>query len=294
MKADLFNCTFIRGGNADIGLKTNNAMWSAYNKINAENKIYLPTHGTAELFINGTHYTMKKGKVYFIGENEARSYYLTDENSTFSKQLVHFYASYGHQSAKEAFDLPDEVWLDDDEFKQMYALLKKITVHDSTAPHEVSELFLNKSKVFDVVSYYVYLAKKKNLHRIAQRDEQSKINFMLMQCIEDSDVNYIDTKELAEKLSMNEKYFLRYFKANFGVTPRTLINKKKYAMAKGLLLYSNYSIADITQKCGFKHESYFCESFKQYFGMSPLKLRMYLNSWDQDEIKRFHFTRWSR
>lgn len=263
------NFTFIRGGLAEIGKDTSNVIWCAYNKVNAENKIYLPTHGSAELFINGTHYTMEKGKVYFIGENEIRSYYQSDNKSYFSKRLLHFFADCRAENVKDAFDLPDEIKLNKDEYEKMYELMSQISIYDGAAMADLSETFINKSKTFNIVSYYIYLARKKNLHRIYDRGVQAKINLMLMQYIKDN----IDTKDMAKKISMNEKYFSRYFKNIFRTSPKKLVNKQQYQNAVGQILYTNSSIAEISKKCGFKHESYFCENFKKIYGVNPLKLR---------------------
>lgn len=272
-KAEYINFTFIRGGNAIIGKNTSNPMWCAYNKVNSENKIYLPTYGKAEIFINGTHYTMEKGKVYFIGENEIRSYYVADEKAVFSKRLVHFYADCDIGNIKKALNLPDVIELDENEYQIMHDLLLKISINDGLAKADLSEVFLNKSKIYDIVAYYIYLSQKKNLCFNSDRGGQAKINLMLMQYISNSVIKDISVKELAKELAMNENYFLRYFKDKFNTTPRRLVNKARYDKALGMLLIPNKSIAQIAKSCGFKHESYFCESFKKVFGMSPLKKR---------------------
>ena len=50
---------------------------------------------------------------------------------------------------------------------------------------------------------------------------------------------------------------------------------KQYRMekAKELLTDTNMKIVNISEKTGYPNVSYFCQSFREYFGVSPQKFR---------------------
>ena len=43
--------------------------------------------------------------------------------------------------------------------------------------------------------------------------------------------------------------------------------------AKELLTDTNMKIVNISEKTGYPNVSYFCQSFREYFGVSPQKFR---------------------
>lgn len=266
------NLTFIRGGRATVGVKNReNEFWNTLNKNSEENKFYLPICGRGELFIDGTHYPLEKGRWYLIGAGEKRSYYTA--NTSLEKWVVHFYGQTDGKNLKEELDLPDFVELDDEEFKQALCLMQKVDIHNMQSPANIFELFENKSKVFDILSYYIELSEKKNLHFIKNRDSDSKIRTMLFDYINSVGTSNINTKAISESIGLNERYFLKYFKKLLFITPNQLSLKKRLTLAKTFLIYENDNIDSVAKKCGFESTSYFCEWFKKHVGISPLQLR---------------------
>ena len=52
--------------------------------------------------------------------------------------------------------------------------------------------------------------------------------------------------------------------------------RMKYACE--LLSYSNLSVLEISQKCGYNYQSYFSRQFKKKFGISPNDFRANITS----------------
>lgn len=81
----------------------------------------------------------------------------------------------------------------------------------------------------------------------------------------------VDT--LAEHVSLNPSYLSRLFKKETGMTISSYISDKKIETAQNMLLYSEYSPAEIAAILAFPSQSYFSAVFKKNCGMSPLQYR---------------------
>lgn len=78
-----------------------------------------------------------------------------------------------------------------------------------------------------------------------------------------------------KRLPLNGDYVRKLFKAETGVTPHAYLLSKRMELARELLTsgisnaYSNYSVSQISEICGFSEPLYFSRVFKNYFGVSP-------------------------
>lgn len=100
-----------------------------------------------------------------------------------------------------------------------------------------------------------------------------------------SDVNqttqYIETHlnedlsidKLASRVYLSQGYLSYVFKRETGMTINRYIKKCRMEKAQDLLKNSNLKIVEICEKIGFSNVSYFCQSFREYCGVSPEKYR---------------------
>lgn len=76
-------------------------------------------------------------------------------------------------------------------------------------------------------------------------------------------------------LPLNYDYVRKLFKKEVGVTPHEHLTRARMLRAKTILLsgvtnrYSNYSVTQIAEACGFAEPLYFSRVFKQYYGVAP-------------------------
>lgn len=78
---------------------------------------------------------------------------------------------------------------------------------------------------------------------------------------------------LCKFMSKSESQTIRIFKDAYGITPYNYVLNKKIALAKRLLLNTNLSVKQISEKLCFADEYYFSNLFKQKVGVSPTKYR---------------------
>jgi AraC-like DNA-binding protein len=82
------------------------------------------------------------------------------------------------------------------------------------------------------------------------------------------------TLESAAKLAFMEKtYFSKRFKALTGFGVSEYLCEIRIREAEKLLRYTNLSISEISERCGFGGSNYFGDAFKRYMGLSPREYR---------------------
>lgn len=76
-------------------------------------------------------------------------------------------------------------------------------------------------------------------------------------------------------LPLNYDYIRKLFKKEVGVTPHEYLIRLRMQRAKAILLsgvtnrYSDYTVTQIAEACGFSEPLYFSRVFKKYFGIAP-------------------------
>lgn len=76
-------------------------------------------------------------------------------------------------------------------------------------------------------------------------------------------------------LPLNYDYVRKLFKKEVGITPHEHLTRARMLRAKTILLsgvtnrYSNYSVTQIAEACGYSEPLYFSRVFKQYYGVAP-------------------------
>jgi len=83
----------------------------------------------------------------------------------------------------------------------------------------------------------------------------------------------ITAESLAKLVGLNPSYLSRLFKKETGTTISEYIQAKKIDTAKNMLVYSDYSPAQISSILAYPSQSYFTEVFRKRTGLTPLKYR---------------------
>ena len=83
----------------------------------------------------------------------------------------------------------------------------------------------------------------------------------------------ISLSDLAEQTGYGDYYISKKFKKETGQTPADYIRKKRLERAALLLRTTQEDIQDISDRFLFGTHSYFSDSFKKQFGVSPSEYR---------------------
>ena len=80
-----------------------------------------------------------------------------------------------------------------------------------------------------------------------------------LEYIEENYAEEITVKDIAEKLYLDEGYFIKKFKKTMGTTPYAYIKNLRLALAKELR-YGGYLLKDAAASVGFKYSSSYCRA----------------------------------
>lgn len=79
--------------------------------------------------------------------------------------------------------------------------------------------------------------------------------------------------DIAKKFSISTNHLIREFKKSTGLTPAQYIIEFRLKKAQELLLFSTYSLNEISELLGYQSYSYFSRVFKKHIGTSPIDFR---------------------
>lgn len=83
----------------------------------------------------------------------------------------------------------------------------------------------------------------------------------------------MSVERLSELVYMAPSYLSSVFKKETGQNLNRFIKSVRMEKAKELLEQTMMKIVDISTACGYPNVSYFCYSFREYYGISPQKFR---------------------
>jgi len=75
--------------------------------------------------------------------------------------------------------------------------------------------------------------------------------------------------KMAELLHISPGYLQVVYKKTFGISPMNDVIQSRIRSAQEYLMHSSYSVAEIAERCGYRHVEHFCRQFKQVTGFSP-------------------------
>lgn len=134
--------------------------------------------------------------------------------------------------------------------------------------HTLSSLLQCRARIYDLLSLILPLQEDLSAH--------SDLFFVNQVC------SYIRTRymqsdlyvrQIAEHMNISESQLRRRFQKVSHQTPLEYLLGIRISHAKELLLYSQKSISEIADACGFSSYYYFCRVFKRQTGITPSAFR---------------------
>jgi len=83
----------------------------------------------------------------------------------------------------------------------------------------------------------------------------------------------ISIDRIAEEMHMSKFYLCHLFRRQTGLTLMQYLLEQRLAAARCQMAFSNCSISEIAQNCGFGSSSHFCTLFRRIEGLSPREYR---------------------
>ncbi|MBE6550851.1 MAG: helix-turn-helix domain-containing protein [Ruminococcaceae bacterium] len=80
-------------------------------------------------------------------------------------------------------------------------------------------------------------------------------------------------EDLSAFMHINKTTLTEIFRRSFGTTPMKYVNHRRFLLARDMLLHTNMTVSEISEKTGFGSIHYFCKVFKDKAGISPMAYR---------------------
>lgn len=128
--------------------------------------------------------------------------------------------------------------------------------------------FLLRQTVFEVLLSFI---KEHNIS--INKDDYSPCIFKALFYIRQNLSINLTISEIAENIFVSKSTLTKHFKRELSTTVNEYICNTVMGKAEELLVGSNISILDISQKFGFSDQFYFSRLFKKKFGKSPREYR---------------------
>ena len=120
------------------------------------------------------------------------------------------------------------------------------------------------------------ITRKKEIEEKPQYTLVTKNSTLLSDIIDFFDKNYdkqINISKHFESIGYSYHHLRHSFKEIYGISPSQYLLKKRIDIAKKLLLTDEYSLEEISAKCGFNSVSHFVSNFKRETETTPAKFR---------------------
>lgn len=230
-------------------------------------QFFYNTYGSGWLEMNGKTYELPEGSAFFIPAKMPHAYYPDGDIWDIrwmlpgGRALPDLYRKF-HLEEGGVFMLWDESGLDRI-MNQMRTALINHPKHGSV---------LAAGLVYSFIIEFIY---QTMLHETPEQDEMPyKYQVLALQeYIGEHYMFPISLEDLCKVVPVTHQHMCRIFKEALGMRPMEYINQIRVGAARSLLLYSEYSIQEVGEKCGFQNANYFCRVFKKYEHITPLEYR---------------------
>ena len=96
----------------------------------------------------------------------------------------------------------------------------------------------------------------------------------------------IEVEEIADHVFLSHSGLIWKFKQELNTTPSQYLIFLRMQRAKQLLLNYSYSVAEISELCGYQNPFYFTNAFRKYTGKSPTDFRKYHFSYRKESTRK--------
>ena len=94
-------------------------------------------------------------------------------------------------------------------------------------------------------------------------------------------------EDLSREIGMSRVHMNRKLKETMGLSPSNLIKSTRMKQAAYLLVHYKLNVSEVAYKVGFSTPSYFSNSFRSYFGLSPKEfVTKYSDVTDREELDK--------
>lgn len=224
--------------------------------------------GSVTLILTGDTWQMKKNDILLINTNRRHSWYSEGQNL-----VCRIYIDYGMLTKMTGryflnFWCNSMVNWDEDYDKLKFILNSLIREYQSCGDRDSFLLYSMKYSLLECLTREFVIQGE-----ILERDTGDDRVERMVEYISSHYRDSVSLSEIAEKLFMSESSASRLFKREIGMNFVEYVNTVRLRYAVEDLLYSQKSITEISEDCGFSTPSSFNKLFKKMYNCSPTQYK---------------------
>ncbi len=222
------------------------------------NSIHFLIKGEALLNFEGKKYRLSAGDVFLIGNHVKCTWEYTEP----SEELTLLFNVY--------------VGNMDDLFSGLAMPL--IINHQENVVSEVGSLFAENTGIASLGLKHVVLGYLSKFLSLSNTDIDAHIETVkkykkVFKFISEHLSASLNLSEIAKATNYSTSFFTKTFPKDNGITVKEYVHDKLMSEAEQLLIYSDFSIKEISDKLGFCEQAYFTRWFKKHKSATPTEYR---------------------
>ena len=161
-------------------------------------------------------------------------------------------------------------------------------IHQISYNHFSADIYHEEIKILLTSVLFLKTAQQAKLKIIQSPDvlagKNDRLTYLRTRLFEEPAL-FSGIDEMAVYMNLSRSGFQHLYSHTFGVSVIHDVIKGRIEKAKSLLSRTNFSITEISTKCGYKSEFHFMRQFKKETGLTPTEFRR-SSSWTQIEKNR--------
>ncbi len=247
-----------------------NARYNTWHTINRNMIMYVHS-GTGSIIDRAKNYPIVPGCMCFVGAN--RFYYtLPDDPESYVRSKI-FMSNQELSGILKLF--PKELHMDQ-RFNPNSISYAQMPPKKG---EEIEALFRRLQFYDEQPCYHDAMRTAEYLRLLVELDSGSTDIVFPASGLIQKTVEYINShihediriEDICEHVHISKYYLCKRFRLSTGLTVMNYILKTRIISAKNMLEDASLSIGEISDRCGFSSQSYFCRVFKEEAGLTPLQ-----------------------
>ncbi len=219
----------------------------------------LVSSGSADYSFDGKVYTAKAGDLIFLADHSCYSININCNNYTYT--YIDFYFDVEKSATLSNMIYKAERLSElENVFEKIYKLWKIGDYADKLYCKALLYTIYSKVAKSDLIQY-VSSKRRKEIEQAAK---------YMSEHLSDAEIS---VTQLGKLCNVSEVHFRRLFNCIYHTSPTKFLTALRIKKAKELLTTDNYSIAQISEMCGFQNHYYFSKVFKSLTSLTPTEYR---------------------
>lgn len=207
-------------------------------------------------------YPMSQGELMFFAGNQYHSQYTKPENrASFLTISFDLTLEYPQMLTNRVFKVDNE---------QREILKRILKEYNREEPYSADMITAYLLQLIVLVIRQQQFERNSGIDTAIYRNTKSKIVNDCLFAVEKKLYDSFSLSELAEEVCVSPAYLSKIFRRETGESLFAYIKKRKFEVAKDMIMDGKYTISQVSNSLGFCSVQYFSSEFKKEFGVSPI------------------------